>query len=541
MQTAPLHAQEEKRLRALQALSILDTDEEKEFQDIVEIASEVCDTPISLISLVDGQRQWFKARVGLKANETHRDLALCAHAIHGRDLFEIPDADADPRFSDNPLVTGAPFVKFYAGFPIYSENMPIGTVCVIDNRSRKLSERQRHILERLSRQVARLLELRLKNQALERVNSDLTYCRIALENMNEGVVLQDSQGVIRQFNPASLRILSLSEDQLFGRTSMDPNWKCVREDGSPFPGEEHPAMVTIASGAAQNDVIMGVQTLTDGLKWIRVNSRPVRFGRESKGFSAVTTFADITGEKKNQALLIESAKMTSLGQMAGGIAHEINTPLTVILANAEFLKDDLMAKGSENAKQIEKINKIEDTALRIGTIVRGLRTFARDGKTADLRVVSLHALMHDALSFCKEKFKQNKVRLELEEGGDMYALCDPTKVTQILLNLLNNSFDAIQNQPEKWVRITSFQKNERVCFRVTDCGLGISAEVQERLMTPFFTTKPVGQGTGLGLSISRGLARDVGGDLRYESFEDHTSFVLTLKMSEIEQEDGNAK
>lgn len=154
---------EEERLVALFRQEILDSPEETEFNEIVELAAQIFGSKISLISLVDDHRQWFKAKVGLEATETPKDIAFCAHAIHGDDIFEIPDATQDPRFVDNPLVTSGPNIRFYAGQPIHaSDGNKLGTLCLIDDTPRQLTEDQRRILRTLARQVERQLHLRLQ-------------------------------------------------------------------------------------------------------------------------------------------------------------------------------------------------------------------------------------------------------------------------------------------------------------------------------------------------------------------------------------------
>lgn len=162
MLTAPMPLDEKERLRALERLGILDSAPEREFDALAAIAALVCGVPISLVSLIDHDRQWFKANVGLPGvTETPRDVAFCAHAIFDDGIFEVPDALADPRFADNPLVTTAPDIRFYAGATLrLSDGAHVGTLCVIDRVPRRLSEKQREALRLLSIAAVQALESR---------------------------------------------------------------------------------------------------------------------------------------------------------------------------------------------------------------------------------------------------------------------------------------------------------------------------------------------------------------------------------------------
>ncbi len=181
MQSAPLPANEVQRLAALHALAVMDTPPEAEFDALVNAAAAVCDMPISLISLIDTDRQWFKANHGLEgATQTPRDTAFCAHAILQDELFEVPDASLDERFADNPLVADVPDIRFYAGAPVrLSNGHCIGTICVIDRQPRQLSDRQREVLRCLAQATAQAMEGRLALKQVRGLVGDLS--RAAVE------------------------------------------------------------------------------------------------------------------------------------------------------------------------------------------------------------------------------------------------------------------------------------------------------------------------------------------------------------------------
>lgn len=177
MISATLPKNEQQRLEALDSYNVLDTLPEKDFDQITKIASHICQTPISLISLIDERRQWFKSHRGIDATETPRELAFCAHAINTPDkFFQVEDSRVDERFYDNPLVTGDPRVIFYAGMPLVNpDGHALGTLCVIDHSPGKLSEDQVNALQALANQTVHLLELRRRNFELKVKNEELGY------------------------------------------------------------------------------------------------------------------------------------------------------------------------------------------------------------------------------------------------------------------------------------------------------------------------------------------------------------------------------
>ena len=188
-------ADEAGRLAALRRYRILDTEPEQAFDDLVLLTSQICGTPIALISLVDGDRQWFKSRLGVTVTETSRDVSLCAHAIQQRDLFVVPDALADARFRENPLVLSDPRIRFYVGAPLITpDDHALGTICALDHVPRTLTPEQRAALAALGRQVVALLELR-KNldalstalQARDRAEDDQDRLVLELRSALDGV------------------------------------------------------------------------------------------------------------------------------------------------------------------------------------------------------------------------------------------------------------------------------------------------------------------------------------------------------------------
>lgn len=205
MKSAPPTNDEAQRLQALYSYDILDTEAEKVFDDLTELASEICETPIALISLVDPDRQWFKSTVGVDVSQTHRDIAFCAHAIHEREVFEVPNALEDERFCDNPLVTEDPNIRFYAGAQLVTPSgHAIGTLCTISDKPKKLNDHQRKALQILSRQVIAQMELRqslkeakdasdFKTEFLSNISHEIRTPLNAITGFSQAIIEQSSK------------------------------------------------------------------------------------------------------------------------------------------------------------------------------------------------------------------------------------------------------------------------------------------------------------------------------------------------------------
>lgn len=400
MLKAPIPPNEIKRLHALKRYQILDTSPEEVFDDFTRLASAICETPIAMISLVDENRQWFKSRFGIDAPETPRDPSFCAHAILQEDLFEVENAVADSRFTDNPFVTGELGLRFYAGAPLISpEGLAIGSLCVIDRQPKKLTPMMRDALQTLARQVMAQLELRRLNRELE----------------------------------------------------------------------------------------------------------------------------------MHQKTVAQSHKMAALGHMAAGIAHEVNNPLAIIQGKAEMLSY-LASKGPVEQAKIEETSKvIQATVGRIVKIIRGLRVFSRSGEQDPRVLAKVSEIVDDTLEFCREKFRHKNIEVRVPKfSEDLALMCRPQQIEQVLLNLLNNSYDHILDLSERWVKVEVVDLGDQIEFSVTDSGQGLEGSAKDRIFEPFFTTKEIGKGVGLGLSISQGLIEEHGGIIRVDPYSRNTRFVFQI-------------
>lgn len=226
---AEIHPRQNERIAALRAYDILDTPRESDFDDIVRLASRICETPISVVNLIDTDRQWFKAEVGLGVRETPLDTSLCAHAILETDFMEIPDTLADCRMQDNALCTGDPGLRFYAGALLKTQQgLPLGTLCVLDYKPRNLIDLQREALQVLASQIMAQLDLRaaVKRQQLlrkeidHRVKNSLAsvagMVRLQISRANDSVLRSALEAVEHR-----VRTISLLHEELYRTNALD--------------------------------------------------------------------------------------------------------------------------------------------------------------------------------------------------------------------------------------------------------------------------------------------------------------------------------
>jgi signal transduction histidine kinase len=225
---------------------------------------------------------------------------------------------------------------------------------------------------------------------------------------------------------------------------------------------------------------------------------------------------------------LPSARLVSLGELVAGIAHEINNPLAIINGRVQVLRTKAVSGKLSNEDLLLSLEKLSQSVFRVSKIIAGLRSFVRPGTGEQPEEIAPLRAIEDALDFCRGRFHKQNIRLILEVTSTHFVKCVPVQLSQILLNLLNNSLHSLDSKPDKWVRIEASDAADHVEFRVIDCGQGVSREISERIFEPFFTTKEFSKGTGLGLSISRGLAESNGGTLVVDTRAQHTTFVLKL-------------
>lgn len=261
-------------------------------------------------------------------------------------------------------------------------------------------------------------------------------------------------------------------------------------------------------------------------------------------FRMIGTHTDITSqittqqEKENlQLRFVETAKMAALGEMSGGIAHEINNPLAIIIGKTELLLKFIDKFDEKKDLFIKDLDVIKRTALRISKIIKGLRSFSRNAENDPMINAQLKTIIEETLDLCRQKFTNSGIEIRAEID-DVTINCRPVEISQVFMNLFSNSFDAISPFEDKWISIKTKMDDKSIKVYFTDSGKGIPSTLADKMFQPFYTTKEAGKGTGLGLSISATIIKNHGGSLSYDKSAVNTSFCLELpyaQKSELKQ------
>lgn len=268
------------------------------------------------------------------------------------------------------------------------------------------------------------------------------------------------------------------------------------------------------------------------IREVSQQGRPV-LDENGKTVKIIGTTQDITERFKIQLQMIQSNKMASLGEMASGIAHEINNPLAIIKMTALQMQKNI---NDESNVLKNGVAKIDSTVDRISKIIQGLRTFSRDGRNDPFEIVYFDHLIDDILSFCKERLKHHSITLIKEElDPNLVFEGRQIEISQVILNLLNNAIDAVDSLPDtnKWIRISAKNNGSFLEIKITDSGHGIPLETQSKMFQPFFTTKEIGKGTGLGLSLSLTIIKNHLGEIFLDNDSPNTCFVLRLPNQQV--------
>ena len=510
---APLPPNEPGRMAALHALQLLDTHPNDRIDRIARLAARIFNCPIALVSLVDTDRQWFKACIGLDSQETPRSISFCAHAILDEGPLVIPDATQDVRFADNPLVVGEPGIRFYAGQPIAAPGGErIGTLCVIDQTPRSITDDELGVLAELAELVEFELDGVALRQAVECHREAERRLRAVMRGALDCIVTVNHEWRIVEINPATEQAFGYSQGEAVGRplASLVPLRDGSRGDGARL----HPERDRYELAGALDQRIEAEGIHASGRRF------PVELaivGVEGARPPMFTAFLrDVTDRRAREDELRrakESAQRASdaKSEFLSHLSHEMRTPLNSIMGFAQLLEGaDLEPDDRDCLDHIASAGKhlleLISDVLDISRIEAGKLPLSVD-PVAPLEVIE------ESLNLVHPLGLERGISFQHEVGvtESTYILTDRQRLRQILINLLTNAVIHSGGGGQVVMRCT--ETADRVRLAVRDDGPGIPAESQARLFRPFerLETSAGTEGAGLGLALTKGLVEAMGG------------------------------
>jgi PAS domain S-box-containing protein len=508
MRAPPIPANESERLSDLYDYGLLDTPAERVFDEIAELAATICGTPFAAVTLVDRERQWFKAVHGLPFTQTPRDQSVCGHAIVERELFEVSDLDADERFAGNPILGGEPRLRFYGGTPLESRRgNAIGMLCVLDSQPRQLTPIQRQSLKQLADVLMAVIEA-------GRQNRERGWLGALMNRISENILIIDPDSLrYLHANASALESLGYSLAQLQAMSAVEISSTHKREEFEAF-------VLALRTGTPQI-VFEDVRHRADG----EVYPAEVRWQLLSTNGRAVviSLVQDITQRKQMERMKDEFISVVN---------HELRTPLTSIHGAVKLLEQGaggemppkaarLVALAAENT---ERLRRIVDDILDLEQIASGRMQIR-------FETLEARAALEQVARAYETAARAAGVALAVDAAEGLSLRADAQRLHQVLANLVSN---AIKFAPREsrvtlsaapaapaWIRI-----------EVLDHGPGIPEEFRSRIFQRFaqadMNTRRTKGGSGLGLSIAKQMTEHMGGSIGYDSKPGRTCFFLQL-------------
>ncbi len=509
------------RLASLDEYNILDTLPEKVFDDITSLAAQICGTPIALISFIDEKRQWFKSHHGLDVSETPREIAYCAHAINDPDhLLEVEDATQDERFKNNPLLKGAPHVRYYAGAPmVNAKGHALGTLCVIDHQPRKLTAGQRRALDTLSKQVVLLLETRI----LER---NLKLTQFSFENSPAGIAWINERAEVVKFNQryAELRGQSLEEIRRkkvyefnpdFDESSWKAHWKEMSEKKT----------MTLETHFTDDE---------KKVKWVELNLKMLDF----QGLQLIHAVCiDITESMEAKAREKEIMKglkelINEKDDLIGLFSHDMKSPINQVKGLGQIMSMSLDDK--EILK--ESLTKLDQTVNRQLTLYKNILYMLKSDHIVsdekEMIKVPLATVIKKAVKSLGWEADAKNISFALSISDPIEISVQINLFVQGIQNLLSNAIKFSHEGGE--VRIFAEESNGMMSLSIQDDGIGFDQAKEQELFKRF--TKAGRKGTnneastGLGLYLVKKIVENHHGSIRASSGGDGkgSTFVVQL-------------
>ncbi len=385
----------------------------------------------------------------------------------------------------------------------------------------------------------------IRKSSLQSNNIKINWADSIIENSALAIIATNEHGIISLFNPAAESLLGYKKDELVDLKTPevfhDKNEIIQRAQ---LLSKKNNRLIQPGFDVFVANVKSGASEALDWTYISKTGERvPVRLTvnrinneiGECIGYLGIVV--DLRESKimqevieQQKLMMFASAKMIALGELTSGIAHEINTPLAIIIGQCELMIDKMNSNKANQFDLQADIKRIKDTAGHVARVVKSMRQVSRNSTEDQLTKVSLRETLQNAIDLCAEKLKNSHIKLDIIIEIEHMINCRSSDISQVFLNLISNSIDALKNEKNGWINIEVKENGDKLIIDFIDSGLGIEPLIAEKMMNPFFTTKPVGQGTGLGLSISKAIIESHGGELKYLEASQNTCFQIELPL-----------
>jgi signal transduction histidine kinase len=516
--TPPVPRDEGLRLEALARYQIIDTPPEEAFENIIDVATTTLGMPIGLITFLDKSRQWFKSSRGVRATESARIFSFCAETITIPDGVLVTNALDDLRFRYNPFVTGPPFIRFYAGVPLYSsDGYALGSLGVADlERHQEFDQQSIDTLKKLAKLVMDEAELRLAKAKLRTEKQKLEFAMTSAglgqwswDLELDAFELPSVLGSLIDRQPGEL---ALSKDASLGELL-----EVVHAHDRPQLAQAFERLVDQHSPiSAAFRIIVNEQNF-----WMEIHADYAP-GSDSL---VIGTARDVTEREQWRNKTIRVDRLDALSSLGAGVAHEINNPLSVVTTNlyllsAWFRRNQEAVADNERAYIDRLLDLARRGAVRVEDIVSSMLELSRSDETGEERAAPC-AVLESVLLLLRSDIPA-KTTLETRLEPAPAVRCRPSALAQVFVNLLLNAIDAVERSAtddgESRIEVHCQPRGgDWVDITVRDTGPGLADDARARIFNPFFTTKPPGKGTGLGLAIAHSIVESLGGDISIES------------------------
>ena len=536
-------ASEQQRLEALFELELLEGGPFIDIDRLVNLAGEICGGDLADFTVHTAERAHQISTSWGQADTIPKAACMCSLSLETNKTVHVSDAPLDARLAGMRYVLQPPHVRSFISVPVGAEpGKPIGVLAVGDTHPGRFSQRDVDRLEKVAELISAFLlqrrtAIRATRAAMktgeERRRQNLF--ELIFEAIQEGVNVHTLEGEVVEMNAACLQILGLTREEMRGRAFTDPRWRTFKSDGSPFSLEEYPVNITLKTGVSLQNVPMGVELPSGEVRWITINSVPLRNSETDQTEYAVVTMKDVTAQ--HQAELRLNSKNTELAtalaeaeaanrvktDFMGVMSHELRTPMNAVLSCA-----NLLSQSRLDPVQRRTLGVLEDAGRQMLALLNDLLDLSSlnaDKVRVEPQPVALLRLIEDAAVIWSSEVRAKDLTLSVMIDPALRAprMVDSARLLQIIGNLMAN---AIKFTSKGGVTIQAWPEKERggierIMIEVEDTGPGVPVEAVERIFSAFeqvdVSSRRRHGGLGLGLHVARRLAKAMGGDITLET------------------------